>query len=304
MGHTRRPVLIKAYACVFVCFTTRACHIELVADLTTAAFVACFRRFVSRRGLPHQVHSDNGANFVGANKSLSQLYTFMRSNSFKECITNWAAPKHICWSFTPSRAPHFGGLWEAAVKSMKVLLRKTVGECKLKFDELTTLLTEAEAIMNSRPLVPIDSLPDDGVSLLTPGHFLTGAPLVALPSLPDETTKHTLLRRWNLVQRLTDELWRRWQSEYLVHLQRHSKWKQIQNNIRVGDIVLMKDVDLFQRTWPMGRVTAVYEGSDGLVRVVDVTNGKNTYRRPIHKLVKLLGHESNSSPSGGGGGGC
>ena len=105
----------------------------------------------------------------------------MRSNNFKECITNWAAPKDICWSFTPSRAPHFGGLWEAAVKSMKVLLRKTVGECKLKFDELTTLLTEAEAIMNSCPLVPIDSLPDDGVSLLTPGHFLTGAPLVALP---------------------------------------------------------------------------------------------------------------------------
>ena len=63
--------------------------------------------------------------------------------------------------------------------------------------------------MNSRPLVPIDSLPDDGVSLLTPGHFLTGAPLVALPSLPDETTKLTLLRRWNLVQRLTGELWRR-----------------------------------------------------------------------------------------------
>ena len=92
---------------------------------------------------------------------------------------------------------------------MKVLLRKTVGECKLKLDELTTLLTEAEAIMNSRPLVPINSLPDDGVSLLTPGHFLTGAPLVALPSLPDETTKLTLLRRWNLVQRLTDELWRR-----------------------------------------------------------------------------------------------
>ena len=71
--------------------------------------------------------------------------------SFKECITNWAAPKDICWSFTPSHAPHFGGLWEAAIKSMKVLLRKTVGECKLKFDLLTTLLTEAEAIMNSCP---------------------------------------------------------------------------------------------------------------------------------------------------------
>ena len=82
LGHTRRPVWI----CVFVCFTTRACHIELVADLTTAAFVACFRRFVSRRGLPHQVHSDNGANFVGANKCLSQLYTFMRSKASRNVL--------------------------------------------------------------------------------------------------------------------------------------------------------------------------------------------------------------------------
>ena len=82
LRHTCRPVLI----CVFVCFTTRACHIELVADLTTAAFVACFRRFVSRRGLPHQVHSDNGANFVEANKSLSQLYTFMRSKASRNVL--------------------------------------------------------------------------------------------------------------------------------------------------------------------------------------------------------------------------
>ena len=174
---------------------------------------------------------------------------------------------------------------------MKLLLQKTLGGCKLRFDEMTTVLTEVEAMLNSRPLVPLDSVATDGIAPLTPGHFLIGAPLAALPSLPDQTS-YTSLRRWNLVQHFTDELWQRWQTDYLTHLQRRSKWKQAQHNLQVNDIVLMKDVSLFQRTWKLGRVAAVYKGTDGLVRVVDVTNGQKTYRRLVHKLVKLL-HEEN-----------
>ena len=291
LGHTRKPTLINAYVCVFVCFTTRACHLEVVSDLSTTAFLACFRRFVSRRGLPRHVYSDNGSNFVGANNRLKEIYNFINTSNLKECVTNWAAPKEIRWSFLPSRAPHFGGLWEAAVKSMKLLLQKTLGGCKLRFDEMTTVLTEVEAMLNSRPLVPLDSVATDGIAPLTPGHFLIGAPLAALPSLPDQTS-YTSLRRWNLVQHLTDELWQRWQTDYLTHLQRRSKWKQAQHNLQVNDIVLMKDVSLFQRTWKLGRVAAIYKGTDGLVRVMDVTKGQKTYRRPVHKLVKLL-HEEN-----------
>ena len=291
LGHTRKPTLINAYVCVFVCFTTRACHLEVVSDLSTTAFFACLRRFLSRRGLPHHVYSDNGSNFVGANNRLKEIYNFINTSNLKECVTNWAAPKEIRWSFLPSRAPHFGGLWEAAVESMKLLLLKTLGGCKLRFDEMTTVLTEVEAMLNSRPLVPLDSVATDGIAPLTPGHFLIGAPLAALPSLPDQTS-YMSLRRWNLVQHLTDELWQRWQTDYLTHLQRRSKWKQAQHNLQVNDIVLMKDVSLFQRTWKLGRVAAIYKGTDGLVRVVDVTNGQKTYRRPVHKLVKLL-HEEN-----------
>ena len=152
-------------------------------------------------------------------------------------------------------------------------------------------------MLNSRPLVPLDSVATDGIAPLTPGHFLIGAPLAALPSLPDQTSC-TSLRQWNLVQHLTNELWQRWQTDYLTHLQRRSKLKQAQLNLQVNDIVLMKDVSLFQRTWKLGRVTAVYMGTDGLVRVVYVTNGKKTYWRPVHKLVKLLHEENNSSCRG------
>ena len=153
-------------------------------------------------------------------------------------------------------------------------------------------------MLNSRPLVPLDSVATDGIAPLTPGHFLIGAPLAALPSLPDQTS-YTSLRRWNLVQHLTDELWQRWQTDYLTHLQRRSKWKQAQHNLQVNDIVLMKDVSLFQRTWKLGRVAAIYKGTDGLVRVVDVTKGQKTYRRPGHKLVKLLREENDFSSWGG-----
>ena len=140
---------------------------------------------------------------------------------------------------------------------------------------------------------------DDGISPLTPGHFLVGGPLAALPSHTDTSTKISALRRWNLIKRLNHDLWQRWKSEYLLQMQRRNKWKRRNRNLKVGDIVLLKDTDTFQRTWPMGRVSKVYPGSDNHIRVVDITIQGKTYRRPIHKLVYLLGEEDETSPPRG-----
>ena len=145
--------------------------------------------------------------------------------------------------------------------------------------------------MNSRPIAIIDTPPMDGVNPLTPGHFLIGTPLCALPSVQEKQTKVTSLRRRNLVQRLKSEFWNRWRSNYLMLLNRRTKWKRFANNLTVGDIVLIKDDDTFQRCWPMGRIVKEYLGSDGLVRVVDVLSKGKTYRRPIAKLIRLLGEE-------------
>ena len=87
LGHTRKPAFIHAYVCVFVCFTTKACHLEMMSDLSTTAFLACLR-FVSQRGLPHHVYSDNGSNFVGSNNQLKEIYTFVNSIGLKECVIN------------------------------------------------------------------------------------------------------------------------------------------------------------------------------------------------------------------------
>ena len=79
-GHTRKPTYIKAYLALFVCLSTKAVHIEVVSDLTTAAFVAALKRLVARRGCPTTIHSDNGSNFIGARNQLQQLYSFLQSD--------------------------------------------------------------------------------------------------------------------------------------------------------------------------------------------------------------------------------
>ena len=85
-GHTRKPVYVKAYICVFICFSTRAVHIEVISDLTTSAFIAGLVRFVSRRNRPHTIFNDNGSNFVGAKNQLRELYKFLHSSQTDSAI--------------------------------------------------------------------------------------------------------------------------------------------------------------------------------------------------------------------------
>ena len=140
LGHTRKPVLVKAYLAIFVCFCTRAVHIEVVSDLTTEAFLAALKRFISRRGLPRDIHTDNGSNFVGARNDLQDLYQFMTSTEAQRSIHSFLLTNRISWHTIPERAPHFGGLWEAAVKSAKHHLKRVVGQQRLNFEEFTIML--------------------------------------------------------------------------------------------------------------------------------------------------------------------
>ncbi len=220
------------------------------------------------------------------------MQQLVESEKIRRAIHHLASEQGIQWKFSPSRSPHFGGLWESGVKIMKVLLRKTVGIHR----ELTTVLTEAEATLNSRPLLPTDSTPEDGVPVLTPGHFLIGRPLRAPPLRVDATTPIPLLRRWNLVRRLSAELWNRWLKEYLQEHQRREKWKTIRPNLSVGDIVLLKESDLGRRDWTTGRVIKVYPGSASLTRVVDVFQNGKTYKRDITKLVLLVPNSDHLLP--------
>ena len=180
-GHTRKPVHLKAYLCLFVCLSTKAIHIEVISDLTTSAFVAGLKRFVSRRGCPTVIHSDNGSNFVGAKNNLREVYRFLSATDTNSIIHHHLLTHRTTWNNIPERAPNFGGLWESAVKSMKFHLKRVVGAQILTFEELSTVACQVEACLNSRPILAMTSHSSDGIFTLTSGHFLLLKPPAAYP---------------------------------------------------------------------------------------------------------------------------
>ncbi|XP_011859461.1 PREDICTED: uncharacterized protein LOC105556955 [Vollenhovia emeryi] len=187
----------KGWICVFVCFSTSAVHLEAVSDYSTEGFIAAYRRFSSRRGIAHTLHSDCGTNFIGADAALKRL--FIQSTQEHQRVSHLLSQDNTRWEFNPSATPHMGGKWEAVVKSIKYHLRRTIGESVLTFEELTTLLTQIEAILNSRPLEPLSDDADD-IAALTPGHFLVGSPLTAIPELSLTDLAIARLSRWQLIQ--------------------------------------------------------------------------------------------------------
>ncbi|XP_031635226.1 uncharacterized protein LOC116348388, partial [Contarinia nasturtii] len=275
----------KAYVAIFVCMATKAIHIEAVTDLTADAFIASFRRFVSRRGVVRDLFSDNGTNFVSSNKILMENLDSIDAH-YDSAVCEELAKNGTRWHFSPPGAPHFNGLAEAAVKSVKLHLKKILTDAKLTFEELSTLLAQIEACVNSRPLCSFSSDPND-VGVLTPAHFLVGESLISPPEQCHLETKAGWLTRWQKVQQMAQHFWKRWQSDYLNQLQVKSKWFNRENSLRVNDMCLIRDENLPPTQWKTGRVTDVHPGEDGLVRVVTLKTKDGQLKRPIAKLCSL-----------------
>ena len=207
-------------------------------------------------------------------------------------VSDFCTSQSIEWSYIPERAPHFGGLWESAVKSVKTHLRRILGEARLTFEEFSTVLTQVEACLNSRPLVPLNS-DDDGIEALTPGHFLIGRLLEALPDPPSSFHAKSNLRRWSLCQTLTQHFWKRWSTDYFASFRKFTKWHASSRNVKIGDVVLLKEEGMVPTKWPLGRIVAVHPGRDGFVRVVTVKTATSTYRRPTAKVALLVPDSEN-----------
>jgi hypothetical protein len=276
----------KIYIAIFVCFATRAVHLEVVTDLTTQAFLGALKRFISRRGRPLEIISDCATNFVGADRELKSLLGSVLSRSEHSTVFNFSSSEGITWKFNPPAAPHHGGIWEAGVKSMKYHLRRTMGRSLLTLEELFTLTAQIEACLNSRPLCPLSSDPND-LSPLTPGHFLIGSALTAIPEPDLNSTPVTRLDRWQLVQSLTQSFWKRWSKEYLARLQQRPKWYVSQSNISVNDLVLIKNELTPPLKWRLARVLKLHPGRDEKVRVVTLKTESGELTRPITKLCRL-----------------
>ena len=193
-------------------------HLDLVRDLNTTTFLNSFRRFSSRRGLPHLIISDNGGTFKEAATIIRRMFA---SAEVKEHFHNQRAK----WTFNLERAPWWGGFFEHMVKSVKRFLKKTLSNSSFYYGELLGALIEIEMVLNSRPLSFVSS--NDLQEPLTLSHLLVGHRLLSLPSCnnyPEDFDYNTTVQSVNLNKRmayfdnLLNQFWKRWQSEYLFQL--------------------------------------------------------------------------------------
>uniref|UniRef100_A0A0A9YNG0 Pol polyprotein n=1 Tax=Lygus hesperus TaxID=30085 RepID=A0A0A9YNG0_LYGHE len=273
---------VKVYVCIFVCMCTKAVHIELVGDLSSAAYLAALERFVARRGLCRKIFCDNGKNFVGAAREHREILSFLRQSETE--VADYLSNREIEYCFNPPESPWMGGLWEAAVKSCKTHLRRIVFNRLLTYEELSTFLARIEAVLNSRPLCPLIS-DSTAPGVLTPGHFLVGSPLVSPAEYNLLGVPGNHLDRWQTIQQASQEFWKIWHSEYLHTLIQRRKWNAPQRELVVGEPVLLYGVQSRPLDWPLGVIERLIPGSDGIARSAEVRTTTGTYIRPVASLI-------------------
>lgn len=274
----RGKVRQKRYLCLFTCLSTRAVHLEMAYSLDTDSFLNAFWRMTYRRGEPKHITSDNGTNFVGAEKELKVILGSLDQEKIKRQTTH----SGISWHFNPPYSPHTGGVFEVMIKAAKRAMRKLLGNADITDEELITVMTGAEALINSRPLTYQTANASDIIPL-TPNHFLFGQIGGDFAPDIDNAYKHPM-KRWMRVQDIIKQFWRRWIREWLPSLNPRSKWRKLQRNISVGDVVLVLSQKSERGRWPLGKVLEAVKGNDGNVRAVKLLVEGKTIERGLNSL--------------------
>ncbi|XP_016522520.1 uncharacterized protein LOC107834976 [Poecilia formosa] len=280
----------KRWAVMFSCMSTRAVHIELIESMSTDSFINAPRRLFAIRGPARQIRSDCGTNFVGAARALKMSKTDLGFQN----IENYLSQQNCSWIFNPPHASHMGGACEWMIGIATRFLDSMFQVCKkaqLTHELLSTFMAEVSAIINARPLVPVSSDPESPL-ILTPALLLT-LKTGSSPTPPGDFKNGIMLKeQWKRVLSLADTFWAKWKREYLHTLQFRQKWQDKRPSLKDGDIVLLKDIQVKRNEWPMGVISKIFPGQDGLVRRVEVTtsNGdcERTFCRPVTEVVLLM----------------
>ena len=251
--------------------------------MDTSSCVMGVERFVSRRGTPAMIWSDNGTNFIGAEKEL-------RESIEKWNVVNIAAElahKGIKWRFNPPSAPHQGGIWERLVRSFKRVLYTILGTRRLTDEVLHTTFCLVENALNSRPLTPVSADPCD-LNAFTPNHFLlrehsTGIP----PVVGNNEFDHR--KRYARAQSYANAIWSRWIKEYVPTLNRRSKWQTpAEQHLKTGDLVWIVEEINPRGYYPTARIVELRYGSDSVARSAVLRTSTGSLVRPLVKLVPVF----------------
>jgi hypothetical protein len=240
------------------------------------------QRFISRRGRPDKIFSDNGKNFVAGERELNESI----SSWNEQRMTRYFQQNEIRWHFNPPYAAHMGGVWERLIKATKRALKSVIGEQLLNDEALYTLITEVEKILNDRPITQVSVDPKDPQPL-TPNKILLMRSNTCFPPGTFDKNDNYCKRWWRQVHYLANDFWRRWVREYLPTLQVRQRWHNTQRNVSVNDLVLVCDEQLSRGKWPLGIVLDVNKGRDGLVRSCKVRVNGSVKVRPITMLCML-----------------
>ena len=301
----------KVWVCLYTCLVTRAIHLELMTDMSTEQFLLGFRRFLARHGKPDEMISDNASQFKLASAAIDKLWQQILT---EEDVVSYSASGNIKWKYIVELAPWMGGFYERLIGLVKRSLRKALGRLCLTYEQLLTILTEVEAVVNSRPLVYVGDDINSTITL-TPSHFLTLNPRTGIPDFdndnddsdfnPNVYSTDSLLRNWKKGLKHLDRFWRIWRNKYLINLRERTETKlkdgkgKSQFVAQVGDVVLIKD-DLPRGNWRLGRITNLIKSWDNHIRAAKVILPTNrVVSRPLNLLYPLECPQDRNRDNGG-----
>ncbi|XP_058816619.1 uncharacterized protein LOC131679884 [Topomyia yanbarensis] len=290
----------KRWGVLVTCLTIRAIHIELAHSLNTDSCIMALRNCFARRGVPIQIMSDRGTNFIGSEKELKKALAAVDQDKIMKEFTS----PTTSWVFNPPASPHMGGAWERLIQSVKKILAE-MQPTRLPRDEvLRNSLIEVENIVNSRPLTHV-SIDYESSPALTPNHFLVNSSNGLKPLVPFDDHVVALKQSYKTSQLLANIFWRRWVNEYLPTITRRTKWFSPAKPISVGDIVVVVDSNLPRNCWPKGRVIETVLSKDGQVRQATVQTIGGIYQRPAVNIAVLdvganAGNPDQGPATGGG----
>lgn len=277
----------KMYICLFTCGVIRAVHLELLWDLTTESFTQSFRRFISTRGMCRTIYSDNAKTFQKAEKDIKFYLELLKGKAFQKYMKE----QNIQWKYILECSPWWGGFYERLMKSIKQPLKKILGKSRINVDEMSTILKEIEAQINSRPITDVSDEPSEQ-NYLTPASFLIGRSTMNMPLKPRITKRpkpeqrmlNTLLKQQN---KFLDTIWRSWREEYLRNLGTVNNQINHSDCVKVGELVMVGHQNLPRTTWEVGVIEDLKEGRDQRVRTAFVRTTKGVIPRSVQHLSRL-----------------
>mgnify|MGYP002649723710 CR=1 FL=1 len=289
----------KVYGLLITCAVTRAVHLEVVTSLAAKQCLNALTRFFARRGVPAEIHSDNATTFDAVNKALAKLAANVEELSKQ---TEMAAHQ-IRWTFQTPKAPWFGAFFERMVGVTKKTLQQTSLRKASAIDDIRTIVTQVEALVNSRPLIEAD---DREIVAFTPVHFLVGTSLLTTPPLPSVTAgqkQGSLLEHYRAICEEKSLLRKRLQTEYLIALRKHHRVTNPTREPRLGEQVLIAGEEGFEKdrfAWPIVQIVELKHDPDGHVRRVMIRRGNSVLERPVKSLIPLEGVSEAATPPGPG----